>query len=122
MERIWQFTARDRFGKVREYQHRGPDVSEAATLEHLRKHYHGCDILNLREIEPRKMLPAKGPIAAHIFDYGILRRLQSQKLVTTVTVGELRETIIRYPIRSSGAAPLSAQPIRNRSITNSQRR
>lgn len=58
-------------GKSVTYQTSGPDVTEAAMLEHLREAYQNLTIISIKRIEPGDIKPRIGFVESHAFMYGI---------------------------------------------------
>jgi hypothetical protein len=74
MMQLWGWTATDQFGRSREYQARGPDVTESAMLEFMRNSMKNATITNMRRLEDREYKPATGSVESHLYHLGHMEK------------------------------------------------
>jgi hypothetical protein len=94
MKRVWEFVATDMMGVEKTYQHAGPDVPEAAVLEHLKRHFRNCTITSLKEIGPKDLKPPTGVVQSHLFDFGIIRAIRQAVGLDRIIKPSLRDVAL----------------------------
>lgn len=114
---LYEWTATDpRTGGSRTYQTHGPDVPEAAMLEHLRKHFHGLRITGIRRVGVKdyKPPPPGASVQTHAFEFGIREAVERELgLRPPVERRQLIQRIAgiaRAPIRRGSILDLRQRP------------
>lgn len=115
MKQLWGWTATDAFNRPRDYQAYGPDVTEAAMLEHLKLHFRNVTITGLKRLQDGEYKPATGEIESHTYHFGLIDAVQRERGLTPYT------DLLKLQQSRPKPSPIARAPIIRSPIIRSNR-